>query len=127
MEGLFTEVDGHFPNHHPDPSKPKNLEQLIERLKSSDAEVGLAFDGDGDRLGVVSRKGEIIYPDRQMMLFAADILEKKPGSRIIYDVKCTRKLVDWVKSHGASRPSAARATLSSRRSLRKPMRRSPAK
>ena len=100
VEGLFTEVDGHFPNHHPDPSKPKNLEQLIERLKSSDAEVGLAFDGDGDRLGVVSRKGEIIYPDRQMMLFAADILEKKPGSRIIYDVKCTRKLVDWVKSHG---------------------------
>lgn len=100
VEGLFTEVDGHFPHHHPDPSKPKNLEDLIRRLRESDAEVGLAFDGDGDRLGVVTKAGEIIYPDRQMMLFAADVLEKKPGSQIIYDVKCTRRLVDWVKDHG---------------------------
>ena len=100
VEGLFTEVDGHFPHHHPDPSKPKNLEDLIRRLRESEAEVGLAFDGDGDRLGVVTKAGEIIYPDRQMMLFAADILEKKPGSQIIYDVKCTRRLVDWVKDHG---------------------------
>ena len=100
VEGLFTEVDGHFPHHHPDPSKPKNLEDLIQRLRETDAEVGLAFDGDGDRLGVVTKAGEIIYPDRQMMLFAADILEKKPGSQIIYDVKCTRRLVDWVKEHG---------------------------
>lgn len=100
VEGLFTEVDGHFPHHHPDPSKPKNLEDLIRRLREGDAEVGLAFDGDGDRLGVVTKAGEIIYPDRQMMLFAADILEKKPGSQIIYDVKCTRRLVDWVKDHG---------------------------
>lgn len=100
VEGLFTEVDGHFPHHHPDPSKPKNLEDLIRRLRESEAEVGLAFDGDGDRLGIVTKAGEIIYPDRQMMLFAADILEKKPGSQIIYDVKCTRRLVDWVKDHG---------------------------
>ena len=100
VEGLYTEVDGRFPNHHPDPSKPRNLEDLIHRLADSDAEIGLAFDGDGDRLGVVTRSGEIIYPDRQMMLFAADVLAKHPGSQIIYDVKCTRRLVDWVKSHG---------------------------
>lgn len=99
-EGLFTEVDGRFPNHHPDPSKPANLQDLIRRLRETDAEVGLAFDGDGDRLGVVTKSGEIIYPDRQMMLFAADILEKNPGSQIIYDVKCTRRLVDWVKERG---------------------------
>ena len=100
VDGLFTEVDGRFPHHHPDPSKPANLQDLVRRLGETDSEVGLAFDGDGDRLGVVSRKGEIIFPDRQMMLFAADILGTHPGSRIIYDVKCTRRLVDWVKAHG---------------------------
>jgi phosphomannomutase/phosphoglucomutase len=89
---LFCEVDGHFPNHHPDPSKPENLEDLIRVLAAGDAEIGLAFDGDGDRLGVVTRDGEIIYPDRQLMLFAADVLSRQPGAQIVYDVKCTRLL-----------------------------------
>ena len=97
---LFTEIDGHFPNHHPDPSKPANLAQLIETVKTTDVEVGLAFDGDGDRLGVVTKSGQIIFPDRQMMLFAADILEHIPHAPIIYDVKCTRRLVPWIKERG---------------------------
>ena len=97
---LFTEIDGHFPNHHPDPSKPANLATLIETVKSTDVELGLAFDGDGDRLGVVTKSGQIIYPDRQIMLFAADILQHNPGAPIIYDVKCTRRLVPWIKEHG---------------------------
>jgi phosphomannomutase/phosphoglucomutase len=87
---LFCEVDGTFPNHHPDPSKPENLQDLIRALHTTDAEIGLAFDGDGDRLGVVTKDGEIIYPDRQLMLFAADVLRRCPGGQIIYDVKCTR-------------------------------------
>lgn len=97
---LFTEIDGHFPNHHPDPSKPANLAALIETVKTTDVELGLAFDGDGDRLGVVTKSGQIIFPDRQMMLFAADILQHTPGAPIIYDVKCTRRLVPWIKEHG---------------------------
>ncbi|MEO5764218.1 MAG: phosphomannomutase/phosphoglucomutase [Casimicrobiaceae bacterium] len=97
---LFCEVDGHFPNHHPDPSQPKNLVDLIERLRQGDCELGLAFDGDGDRLGVVTRDGHIIYPDRQLMLFAADVLERVPGATIIYDVKSTRNLGPWVTRHG---------------------------
>jgi phosphomannomutase / phosphoglucomutase len=97
---LFTEVDGTFPNHHPDPSKPENLEDVIQALKTSDAELGLAFDGDGDRLGVVTKDGEIIYPDRQLMLFAADVLSRVPGGKVIYDVKCTRNLAKWVRDHG---------------------------
>jgi len=97
---LFSEVDGNFPNHHPDPSKPENLEDVIAALKTSDAEIGLAFDGDGDRLGVVTKDGEIIYPDRQLMLFAADVLSRVPGGQIIYDVKCTRNLAPWVRKHG---------------------------
>ena len=97
---LFTDIDGHFPHHHPDPSKPANLSHLIEMVKNSDAEVGIAFDGDGDRLGVVTKSGEIIFPDRQMMLFAADILKHNPGAPIIYDVKCTRRLIPWIKEHG---------------------------
>ncbi len=97
---LFSEVDGNFPNHHPDPSKPENLNDVISTLKSSDAELGLAFDGDGDRLGVVTKDGEIIYPDRQLMLFAADVLARVPGGKIIYDVKCTRNLASWVREHG---------------------------
>lgn len=97
---LYFEVDGHFPNHHPDPSKPANLTELIEVVKTSDVELGLAFDGDGDRLGVVTKSGAIIYPDRQMMLFAADILTRHPGAQIIYDVKCTRALVPWIREHG---------------------------
>ena len=78
---LFCEVDGNFPNHHPDPSKPENLEDLIAKLATSDAELGLAFDGDGDRLGVVTKSGKIIYPDRQLMLFAADVLVAQPRRR----------------------------------------------
>ena len=97
---LFCDVDGTFPNHHPDPSKPENLEDLIRTLKSSNAEVGLAFDGDGDRLGVVTRNGKIIFPDRQLMLFAADVLGRNPGAEVIFDVKCTRNLFPWIRRHG---------------------------
>ncbi len=97
---LFCEVDGNFPNHHPDPSKPENLVDVIKALRESDAEIGIAFDGDGDRLGVVTKDGEIIYPDRQLMLFAADVLSRVPGGTIIYDVKCTRLLAPWIRAHG---------------------------
>jgi len=97
---LFCDVDGHFPNHHPDPSRPENLQDLIRALRDGDAELGLAFDGDGDRLGVVTRDGHIIYPDRQLMLFAADVLSRVPGGEIIYDVKCTRLLDGWIRRHG---------------------------
>ena len=97
---LFCEVDGNFPNHHPDPSKPENLADVISALKETDAEIGIAFDGDGDRLGVVTKDGEIIYPDRQLMLFAADVLSRVPGGQIIYDVKCTRLLAPWIRQHG---------------------------
>ncbi len=100
VEELFCTVDGNFPNHHPDPSQPKNLEDLIAALNQGDAEIGLAFDGDGDRLGVVSKSGKIIYPDRQLMLFAADVLLRNAGAEIIFDVKCTRHLFDWVRRHG---------------------------
>ncbi|MET0345768.1 MAG: phosphomannomutase/phosphoglucomutase [Casimicrobiaceae bacterium] len=99
---LFCEVDGHFPNHHPDPSQPKNLADLIARLEQGDCELGLAFDGDGDRLGVVTPAGHIIYPDRQLMLFAADVLSRVPGATIIYDVKSTRNLGPWVTRHGGT-------------------------
>ncbi|MBS1217267.1 MAG: phosphomannomutase/phosphoglucomutase [Proteobacteria bacterium] len=100
VEELFCEVDGSFPNHHPDPSQPHNLEDLIAALRAGDAEIGLAFDGDGDRLGVVTKSGKIIYPDRQLMLFAADVLSRNPGAEIIFDVKCTRHLFGWVTRHG---------------------------
>jgi phosphomannomutase/phosphoglucomutase len=96
VEELFCEVDGTFPNHHPDPSQPKNLQDLIAALKRGDAELGLAFDGDGDRLGVVTRDGNIIYPDRQLMMFAEDVLLRNPGAQIIYDVKSTRNLAPWI-------------------------------
>jgi phosphomannomutase/phosphoglucomutase len=97
---LYCDVDGNFPNHHPDPSKPENLADVVKALKETDAEIGIAFDGDGDRLGVVTKDGEIIYPDRQLMLFAADVLSRVPGGTIIYDVKCTRLLAPWIKQHG---------------------------
>lgn len=100
VEELFCEVDGSFPNHHPDPSQPKNLQDLIAALRSGAAEIGLAFDGDGDRLGVVTKSGKIIYPDRQLMLFAADVLSRVPGAEIIFDVKCTRHLFGWIRKHG---------------------------
>jgi phosphomannomutase/phosphoglucomutase len=99
---LFCDVDGTFPNHHPDPAQPENLEALIECLRTTDAEIGLAFDGDGDRLGVVTKDGQIIYPDRQLMLFAADVLSRNPGGTVIYDVKCTRNVALWVKQHGGT-------------------------
>ena len=97
---LFCEVDGNFPNHHPDPSKPENLADVIRALQETDAEIGLAFDGDGDRLGVVTKDGEIIFPDRQLMLFAEDVLTRVPGGEIIYDVKCTRNLAGWITARG---------------------------
>lgn len=100
VEELFCDVDGHFPNHHPDPSQPANLVDLIAALKTSDAEIGLAFDGDGDRLGVVTKDGTIIYPDRQLMLFADDVLSRNPGAEIIFDVKSTRNLFSWIRARG---------------------------
>ena len=96
---LFCEVDGTFPNHHPDPSHPENLRDLIETLKT-EGEIGFAFDGDGDRLGVVTKSGKIIYPDRQLMLFAADVLKRNPGAEIIFDVKSTRNLDSWIRERG---------------------------
>ncbi len=98
--GLFTDVDGCFPNHHPDPSKPKNLEDLQKAVLENKADIGLAFDGDGDRLGVVSSQGKIIWPDRQVMLYAQDVLARYPGSVILYDVKCTRHLAEIINAAG---------------------------
>ena len=100
VQEMYCEVDGHFPNHHPDPSDPHNLQDLIAALRDNDSEIGLAFDGDGDRLGVVTRDGRIIYPDRQLMLFAADVLSRNPGAEIIFDIKSTRNLFGWIRSHG---------------------------
>ena len=97
---LYSEVDGDFPNHHPDPSKPENLADLIRTVKETDAELGLAFDGDGDRLGVVTKEGNIIYPDRQLMLFATDVLSRNPGGTIIFDVKCTQRLAPTIRAAG---------------------------
>ena len=97
---LFCEVDGHFPNHHPDPSRPENLQDVIRALRDTDAEIGLAFDGDGDRLGVVTKDGEIIYPDRQLILFARDVLSRNPGATILFDVKCTRNLAPAIREAG---------------------------
>ena len=97
---LFCDIDGNFPNHHPDPSKPENLVSLIQAVREHGAELGLAFDGDGDRLGVVTSEGEIIWPDRLMMLFAMDVLARNPGAQIIYDVKCSRHLARIIAEHG---------------------------
>jgi phosphomannomutase len=97
---LFSEVDGNFPNHHPDPSKPENLQDLIKALQTSDAELGLAFDGDGDRLGIVTKDGQNIYPDRQMMLFARDVLSRVPGGQIVFDVKCSQRLAPAIEEAG---------------------------
>ncbi|RYX95161.1 MAG: phosphomannomutase/phosphoglucomutase [Comamonadaceae bacterium] len=97
---LFSEVDGNFPNHHPDPSKPENLQDLIKALKAGDAEIGLAFDGDGDRLGIITREGNNIYPDRQMMLFARDVLSRVPGGTILFDVKCSQRLAPEIEAAG---------------------------
>ena len=97
---LYSEVDGNFPNHHPDPSKPENLADLIKALKETDAELGFAFDGDGDRLGVVTKDGQVIYPDRQMMLFARDVLSRVPGGTIMFDVKCSQRLAPAIVAAG---------------------------
>lgn len=99
---LYCDIDGTFPNHHPDPSEPHNLEDLIQTVKQFDADIGLAFDGDGDRLGVVTKEGRIIFPDRLLMLYAADVLQRNPGAMVIYDVKCTGKLSDYILRHGGS-------------------------
>ncbi|MGN6234568.1 phosphomannomutase/phosphoglucomutase [Dyella sp.] len=99
---LYCDVDGSFPNHHPDPSDPDNLQDLILAVKQTGADLGLAFDGDGDRLGVVTRDGEIIYPDRTLMLFARDVLARQPGATIIYDVKCTGHLKGQILDAGGS-------------------------
>ena len=97
---LFCEVDGNFPNHHPDPSKPENLEDLKQALAGSDADIGLAFDGDGDRLGVITPQGEVIWADRQMMMYAKDILSRNPGGEIIFDIKCTTNLPRVIEEAG---------------------------
>jgi phosphomannomutase len=97
---LFSEVDGTFPNHHPDPSKPENLQDLIQALNTTGAELGLAFDGDGDRLGIVTQDGETIYPDRQMILFAQDVLSRVPGGAIVFDVKCSQRLAPTIRAAG---------------------------
>ena len=97
---LYCDVDGNFPNHHPDPAQPENLRELVKTLAASSCELGLAFDGDGDRLGVVTKDGEVIFPDRQLMLLAKDVLSRNPGAEIIYDVKSTRLLAPWIERHG---------------------------
>jgi phosphomannomutase / phosphoglucomutase len=100
VEPLFCEVDGHFPNHHPDPVDAKNLQDVIHTLQTGEAEIGIAFDGDGDRLGVVTKSGQIIRSDRQLMLFVEDVLQKQPGSKVVFDVKSTRHLSPFIREHG---------------------------
>jgi phosphomannomutase/phosphoglucomutase len=100
VQELFCEVDGNFPNHHPDPAHVENLEDLIHALKTTDAELGLAFDGDGDRLGVVTKDGQVIFPDRQLMLFAKEVLSRNKGEKILYDVKCTSHLAPVIRDAG---------------------------
>ena len=97
---LFSEVDGNFPNHHPDPSKPENLRDLIVALQTTGADLGLAFDGDGDRLGIVTPNGQNIFPDRQMLLFAQDVLSRVPGGAIVFDVKCSQRLAPAIRAAG---------------------------
>jgi phosphomannomutase/phosphoglucomutase len=97
---LYSEVDGNFPHHHPDPSRPENLQALRDAVQAHQADIGFAFDGDGDRLGVVTSDGNIIWPDRLMMLFADDILKRNPGAEIIFDVKCSKNLASEIEKHG---------------------------
>ncbi len=100
VEELYCEVDGAFPNHHPDPSQPQNLEALIDAVVTRGADLGLAFDGDGDRLGVVDSNGHVIWPDRQLMVFAKDVLSRNQGASIVYDVKCSRYLKTVIEAAG---------------------------
>lgn len=102
VQELFSTVDGNFPNHHPDPSQPENLRDLIAALQAGDAELGLAFDGDGDRLGVVTRDGATIYADRQMVLFARDALSRAPGGTVVFDVKCSQQLAPAIVAAGGT-------------------------
>ncbi|MGV3493451.1 MAG: phosphomannomutase/phosphoglucomutase [Ramlibacter sp.] len=97
---LFTEVDGRFPNHHPDPSRPENLRDLVAAVRASGAELGLALDGDGDRLGVVTASGHVVFPDRQLILFAQDVLARHPGAPVVFDVKCTQRLPEAIAAAG---------------------------
>ncbi|MEK7785123.1 MAG: phosphomannomutase/phosphoglucomutase, partial [Chloroflexota bacterium] len=97
---MFCDVDGHFPNHHPDPSQPENMQALVQRVRAEQADLGLAFDGDGDRLGVVDASGRIIWPDQQLMILARDVLTRNPGAPIIFDVKCSRHLGAIIKAAG---------------------------
>lgn len=97
---LYCDIDGHFPNHHPDPSKAVNLADMIAQVKAHNADIGLAFDGDGDRVGVVDETGQMIYADRQMMLYAADVLSRHSGAEIIYDVKCSSTLANYIRQQG---------------------------
>ena len=97
---LFCDVDGTFPNHHPDPSKPENLEAVKQAIAEHALDLGLAFDGDGDRVGIIDDQRNIIWADRQMMLYAADVLERKPGATIIFDIKSSTHLADFIEAHG---------------------------
>ena len=99
---LYCEVDGRFPNHHPDPSQPENLSALIGTVREQEADLGFAYDGDGDRLGVVDAEGNVIWPDRQLMLLAADVLSRHPGAEIVFDVKCSRRLGEFIRAHGGT-------------------------
>ena len=97
---LYCEIDGNFPNHHPDPGKIENLQDLIHAVKENSADAGIAFDGDGDRLGVVTEEGDIIFPDQLLMIFAKDVLKNHPGREIVFDVKCSNLLSDVIKDAG---------------------------
>ncbi len=99
---LFCDMDGHFPNHHPDPTQPKNLEALIQRVKETGARVGIAYDGDADRLGAVDQNGDIVWGDRLMILFSRDVLKKRPGASILGEVKCSQTLYDDIARHGGN-------------------------
>ncbi|ETD72265.1 phosphoglucomutase [Pelistega indica] len=102
VDELFCDVNADFPNHHPDPADPHNLEDLIKHVKESDCEIGLAFDGDGDRLGVVTKSGEIIWPDRQLILYSQDVLKREPGATIVFDVKCSRHVAEQIEAAGGT-------------------------
>ena len=102
VDELYTEIDGHFPNHHPDPGEPENLVDLIARVRETRADIGFGFDGDGDRVGVITPAGELIYPDHLMMAYAEDLLSREPGARILFDVKCTGNLERVIREHGGT-------------------------
>ena len=112
---LYCDVDGHFPNHHPDPSQPDNLIDLIKTVKQTGADIGLGFDGDGDRVGAIAPNGDVIWPDRQLILFSRDILSRNPNATIIFDVKCSQLLPREIKNAGARLLCGVPVTHSSRR------------